>query len=175
MIPPAPALGPSTMCSLTITASKPASSAITAMSTRARRSRGGVSVQFSLRTRTSFGRSRRRAVGDLQRFQVGVEVQREVAALAPDPGDADPAEGRRQVAHEERVDPDHAGADRAADALGPFGGARVDDPGEPVGRRVRERDALVLVGEGLERENGPKTSRWTISLSFDRGTTSVGS
>ena len=51
--PLAPALGPSTMCSLTITASKPASSATTAISTSPRRSRGGVSVQFSLSTRTS--------------------------------------------------------------------------------------------------------------------------
>ena len=65
-----------------------------------------------------------------------------------------PPNGRRQVADEERVDPDHAGADRAADALGPLGRARVDDPREAVRGRVGERDALVLVGEGLERQHG---------------------
>src|SRR5713226_4138101 len=41
------------MCSLTMTASKSASSASTANRTSARRSRGGVSVQFSLRIRIS--------------------------------------------------------------------------------------------------------------------------
>ena len=51
--PAAPALAPSTMCSETITASIPASSASTAMRTSARRSRGDVSVQFSLSTSTS--------------------------------------------------------------------------------------------------------------------------
>ena len=50
-------LGPRTRCSLAITASAPAASASTAIRTSARRSRGGVSVQFSLRTRTSFGGS----------------------------------------------------------------------------------------------------------------------
>jgi hypothetical protein len=38
-----------------MTASKPASSASTAIRTTAGRSRGETSVQFSLRTRTSFG------------------------------------------------------------------------------------------------------------------------
>jgi hypothetical protein len=47
--PFASALGPSTTCSLTMTASAPASSASTAIRTSARRSFGGVSVQFSLR------------------------------------------------------------------------------------------------------------------------------
>ncbi len=47
--------GPSTTCSLTITASKPACSASTAIRTSAPRSRGGASVQFSDRMRTSRG------------------------------------------------------------------------------------------------------------------------
>ena len=83
MIPSAPALGPSTMCSLTITASNPASSATTAISTSPRRSRGGVSVQFSLRTRTSLmslsAAPRQRAPRQRRPRRVG-------AARAPGPG-----------------------------------------------------------------------------------------
>src|SRR6476660_2853446 len=55
MIPAAPALGPITMCSDSITVSMPASSASTAIRTSAPRSRGLTSVQFSLRTRTIRG------------------------------------------------------------------------------------------------------------------------
>jgi hypothetical protein len=55
--PSVSALRPSTMCSESITASKPASSASTAMRTSARRSRGGASVQFSDRTSTMRGAS----------------------------------------------------------------------------------------------------------------------
>ena len=40
------------------------------------------------------------------------------------------------------------------DTLGALRGARVDDPRQAVGGRVRERDPLVLVQEGLDRENG---------------------
>src|SRR6266545_1474028 len=43
------------MCSLIMSPSKPASSASTANRTSCRRSRGDVSVQFSLRIRISFG------------------------------------------------------------------------------------------------------------------------
>src|SRR5262245_59641044 len=43
------------MCSLTITPSNPAASASTAIRTSPRTSRGGTSVQFSLRIRISFG------------------------------------------------------------------------------------------------------------------------
>ena len=114
----------------------------------------------------------RRPLGDLQRLQVGVEVEGEVAALAADPRDPDPAEGRGQVAHEERVDPHGAGANRPADALGPLRRARVDDRREPVGRRIRERDASASSGKVWTVRTGPNTSRWTISLSFDRGITS---
>ena len=46
---------PRTTCSLIITTSKPASSAITAISTSRPSSRGSTIVQFSERTRTSFG------------------------------------------------------------------------------------------------------------------------
>ena len=48
--PAAPAAGPSTMCSLSMTPSIPACSASAAMRTSARRSRGEVMVQFSLST-----------------------------------------------------------------------------------------------------------------------------
>src|SRR5580692_6285458 len=53
--PAAPAAGPSTMCSLSMTPSIPACSASAAIRTSARRSRGEVIVQFSLSTRSSRG------------------------------------------------------------------------------------------------------------------------
>ena len=55
MTPLAPALRPSTMCSLIITASNPASSASRAHLTSLGRSRPVVIVQFSLRMRTNRG------------------------------------------------------------------------------------------------------------------------
>src|SRR5262245_4121638 len=55
MTPGFPALGPRTMCSESMVASNPASSASTAMRTIVRKSRGSVMVQFSLRTRTIRG------------------------------------------------------------------------------------------------------------------------
>ena len=69
------------------------------------------------------------------------------------PGDADPAEGRREIAHEERVDPHGAGPNRPPDALRTLARTGVDDPREPVGRRVGQRDRLLLVDERLEREH----------------------
>ena len=68
---------------------------------------------------------RGRALADLQRLQVGVEVERVVAALAADAADPDAAEGRGEVADEEGVDPGGAGADRAPDALGALGSSAV--------------------------------------------------
>ena len=60
--PAAPALGPRTRWSLSMTASTPASSASCAMRTSARRSRGGTSVWFSVRTRMSRGAAMDEAV-----------------------------------------------------------------------------------------------------------------
>ena len=60
---------------------------------------------------------RGRVVEHLQGLQIRVEVERVVASLAADARDADAAERRRQVADQEGVDPDRAGAHRAADAL----------------------------------------------------------
>ena len=113
---------------------------------------------------------------DLERLQVGVEVERVVAALAADAGDADAAERRRQVADEERVDPHRARAHRPADPLGALLRARVDDRREAVARsswrarRPRPRRAKVW-----KVSTGPNTSRWTISESLERGSISVGS
>ena len=90
---------------------------------------------------------------DLQGLQLGVEVERVVAALAADAADPHAAERRGQVADEEGVDPDRPGADRAADPLGALGRAGADDRREPVGRRVGELDRLVLGGEGLPGED----------------------
>src|ERR687897_1754045 len=93
-------------------------------------------------------------VEDLERLQVRIEVQGVVSALASYAGDTHAPEGRRQVADEERVDPDHAGAYAAPDAVGAAHRARVHDAGEAVRRGVGEGDRIFLVGEGLESQNG---------------------
>jgi hypothetical protein len=54
-LPASSADGPSTTCSLTITASKPADSAVAAMSTRSASAGTGTIVQFSLRMSTILG------------------------------------------------------------------------------------------------------------------------
>src|SRR5215204_1821816 len=92
-------------------------------------------------------------VEDLERLQVRVEIQGVVSALASYAGDAYAPEGRRQVADQEGVDPDHTGAYAAPDAVGAAHRACVHDAGEAVGRGVGEGDRLVLVGEGLERQD----------------------
>src|SRR5215216_351972 len=92
-------------------------------------------------------------VEDLERFQVRVEIQGVVSTLASYAGDAHAPEGCSEVADEEGVDPDHAGAYPAPDTVGAAQRARVHDAGEAVGRGVGEGDRLVLVGEGLEGQN----------------------
>ena len=55
-----------------------------------------------------------------------------------------PPNGRRQVAHEERVDPHDAAAHGPADPLGALLRRRVDDRRQPVRRRVGQLDRLRL-------------------------------
>jgi hypothetical protein len=95
-------------------------------------------------------------VGDHQGLEVAVELERVVAALAADAGDPAPAEGRREIAHEERVHPHQPGADRAAHPFGALARRRVHDRRQAVGGAVGELDGLGLVGEGLEREHRPE-------------------
>src|SRR5829696_10076191 len=85
----------------------------------ARTRRPGV-ARRACRRRTS---SSHAALQDLEGLQVGVEVQGVVPALAPDAGDAHPAERRREVSHQEGVDPDHAGANSPPDTVSPAHGA----------------------------------------------------
>src|SRR5215211_408071 len=111
---------------------------------RARRCREPPLAELFLRA------SSHTTVEDLERLQVRVEIQGVVSALASYAGDAYAPEGRCQVADEEGVDPDHAGAYSAPDAVGAAHRARVHDAGEAVGRGGGEGEGLVLVGEGLE-------------------------
>ena len=109
-------------------------------------------------------------------FRSRVEVERVVAALAADARDPDAAERRREVAHEEGVDPDRAGAHRAADPLGALRAAGVDDaPRARTRSSWRARCASASSANVWNVSTGPKTSRCTISESFERGRTSVGS
>ena len=55
-----------------------------------------------------------------------MELEGVVAALTTDTADATATEGRRQVTHEERVDPHQARADRTADPLGALARRRVN-------------------------------------------------
>ena len=87
-----------------------------------------------------------RSLLDLQGLEVGVEVERVVAALAADAGDADAAERRRQVADQERVRPDRARPHQAPDPVRALLARRVDDPGQAVAGRVRERDRFSSDG-----------------------------
>src|SRR5215204_5195788 len=111
------------------------------------RTRRRSAARRALRCRVS---SSHAAVEDLERLQVRVEIQGVVSALASYAGDTHAPEGRRQVADEEGVYPDHAGAYSASDAVGAAHRTRVHDAGEAVGRGVGQGDRLVLVGEGLE-------------------------
>src|SRR5215218_5653552 len=72
------------------------------------------------------------ALEDLEGFEVGIEVQGVVAALASDPRDAHPPKRCREVANEEGIDPDYAGAHSPPDAVGASHGARVHDARESV-------------------------------------------
>ena len=55
-------------------------------------------------------------------LEVAVEVEGVVAALAADAADPGAAEGRGEVAHQEAVDPDRAGAHGLAESVGAFAG-----------------------------------------------------
>ena len=119
---------------------------------------------------------RGRALADLQRLQVGVEVERVVAALAADAADPDAAEGRGQVADQEGVDPRGPGADRAADPLGALGRAACRR--SPRARRRsswRARPPPRSSSKVWNVSTGPKTSRWTTSESLEAGSIRVGS
>src|SRR5215203_6981726 len=111
------------------------------------RTRRRSAARRALRCRVS---SSHAAVEDLERLQVRVEIQGVVSALASYAGDTHAPKGCSEVADEEGVDPDHAGAYSAPDAVRAAHRARVHDAGEAVGRGVGEGEGLVLVGEGLE-------------------------
>src|SRR5581483_4397477 len=68
------------------------------------------------------------AVEDLKCLEVGVEVERVVAALPADSRDARPPERRGQVSDQEGVDPHEARTHGAADPVRAPHRARVDDP-----------------------------------------------
>src|SRR4051794_31062517 len=156
MIPPAPEAGPSTMCSLSMTASTPAASASTAMRTSERRSRGEVSVQFSLRTRISRG-------GTTLSVEVGHHVldarvvleavHREILAIA---GALEAAVGHLGDERDVRVDPDAAEVEPARDAHGTAVIRRPDRRREAVLDAVGPLHGLVLVAERLHRDDRPE-------------------
>lgn len=79
-----------------------------------------------------------------------------VAALAADARVARAAERRLQVAHVEAVDPYGAGGDGSADPVGPGFGSCVDGGGEAVLGGVGFGDRLVVVLEGLKRQDRPE-------------------
>ncbi len=158
--PPAPALGPSTTCSLTITTSNPAclgdDGHLDERAQVARRDDRPVLREDEHELRFVAHGSETGVLEDLQGLEVAVEVERVLAALAADAGDPDAAERCREVADEERVHPHDPGAHCPSDPLGALGRAGVDDRREPVARRVRECDRLLLVAERLEGQHRPE-------------------
>src|SRR3984957_7253572 len=90
---------------------------------------------------------------DLERLQIRIEIERVVAALAADAADAGAAEGCGEVAHQEAVDPDGAGAQQRPHPLGARLVRGVEDRREPVGRGVGEFGGLRLVAETLDRQH----------------------
>ena len=87
-------------------------------------------------------------------LDVAVEVERPVAALAPDPAATAATERRGQVADEEAVDPDGSGPQPRGDALGPLRVAADERGGQPVVGAVGERDTVVLAAVRLVRQHG---------------------
>src|SRR4051812_46208428 len=145
MMPPAAEAGPSTTCSLSMTASTPAASASTAMRTSARRSRGGVSVQFSLRTRIRRGGAKLRVEVRHHVLDARVvlePVHREVLAVA---GVLEAAVRHLGDERDVRVDPDAAEVEAPGDAHRSAVVLRPDRGGEPVLHAVGPAHRLVLV------------------------------
>src|SRR3954468_1886992 len=145
MIPSAPEAGPSTTCSLSITASPPAASASTAMRTRERRSRGDVSVQFSLRTRISRGGdmtlSGVEIAHDVLDARVVLEsVHREILAVARV---LEAAVRHLGDERDVRVDPDTAEVEPPGDAHGATVVGRPDRGGQAVLHAVGPLHGLV--------------------------------
>src|SRR5215210_409811 len=93
------------------------------------------------------------ALEDLEGLQVGVEIQGVVPALSSYAGDTHAPERRSEVADEEGVDPDHAGAHPTPDAVRAAHRPRVHDAREAVGRGVGEVYRFFLAREGLEGED----------------------
>src|SRR5580704_10409669 len=91
---------------------------------------------------------------DLQRLQIRIEIECVVATLAADAADPGAAERSREVAHQEAVHPDRAGAQQCAEPLGPRLARGIDDGRQAVGRRVGEFGGLGLIAEALERQHG---------------------
>src|SRR6478609_5727342 len=102
-----------------------------------------------------------RALGPARRAEhavldVAVEVEGVVPTLATDARLAVAAEGRAEVPHEEAVDPHRPGVQRRAHPLGAGRVAGYQRGREPEPGRVGHRDALLLGGEGLDRQDGPE-------------------
>src|SRR5580658_8753216 len=95
-----------------------------------------------------------RVLFDLVRLQVAVEVQGVVATLSTDATDARAAEGRREVADQEAVDPYRAGAHGQSESVGLTLVGGKDHGREAVSRGVRQRDRFVFSFKGLNGEDG---------------------
>src|SRR5690606_1977573 len=87
---------------------------------------------------------------------LGEEAHRLASPLAAEPGLARAAERRAQVAHQPGVDPDDAGAQFRAEAVGAREVAGPDRGREAVVAGVGERQRLVVVVERLQRGYRPE-------------------
>src|SRR5690606_9439132 len=76
--------------------------------------------------------------------------------LATQPGLPAAAERRAQVAQHPAVDPDDAHAQRRGEAMGALEVARPQRRRQPVLHRIGQVQGLVLVREGLQRDDGPE-------------------
>src|SRR5690606_16832339 len=88
------------------------------------------------------------------RLHLGVQLECVAAQLAPEAGLLVAAERRRSIERMIGVDPDRARLQGAREAVCTLHVRGPDTRGKPVHRAVRDRDRLVVVGEGDRGQHG---------------------